>query len=48
MRRLFLFVLLLLLIAVAIGVAVLGAFPPAPHQHPVQKVLPNDRLGHGS
>jgi Na+/proline symporter len=48
MRRLFFVVLLLLLVLAAIGVAFLGAFPPAPHQQPVQKVLPNSQLGHGS
>ncbi len=46
MRRLFLIVPLLILTIVAVGIVVLGAFPPAPHVAPVQKVLPNDRFGH--
>lgn len=46
MRRLFLIVLLLVVSIVAVGIVVLGAFPPAPHTAPVQKVLPNDRFGH--
>jgi hypothetical protein len=45
MRRLFFFVLLLGLVIVAAGIVVLGAFPPAPHIQPVQKILPNDRFG---
>ncbi len=48
MRRLFFVVLLLLLVAIGVGVLVLGAFPPAPHVQTIQKVLPNDRFGHGS
>ncbi len=47
MRRLFLAVLLLLVIAAGIWVLMLGAFPPAPRQQTIQKVLPNDRLGRG-
>jgi hypothetical protein len=48
MRRLFLLVLLLLAVIVVVGVVLLGAFPPAPHIHPVEKVLPNDRFSHGT
>jgi len=48
MRRLFLLVLLLLVVVAGVGMLMLGAFPPAPHVHPVQKVLPNDQLAHGS
>ena len=45
-RRLLLLVLLLGFTIVAVGIVVLGAFPPAPHVAPVQKVLQNDRFGH--
>ncbi len=48
MRRLFFVVLLLLLVAASVGMLMLGAFPPAPHQQTIQKVLPNDRFGHGA
>ncbi len=42
MRNLFLIVVLGLLLIGAAAILVLGAFPPDPHPHPVQKVLPND------
>ena len=42
MLRVFLIVLAAGLIALAAGVAYLGAFPPAPHEQTVDKVLPND------
>jgi len=42
MLRVFLIVLAAGLIALAIGVAYLGAFPPAPHEQTIEKVLPND------
>lgn len=48
MRRLFFMVLLLLVVIAGLGLLMLGAFPPAPRQHEIQKVLPNDRFGHGS
>ncbi len=48
MRGLFFAVLLLLLVAASVGVLMLGAFPPAPHEQTIQKVLPNDRFGHAS
>ncbi len=48
MRRFFLLVLLLGFVIVAVGMVMLGAFPPAPHIKPVEKVLPNDRFSHGT
>jgi hypothetical protein len=48
MRRLFLLVVLLIVVVAVVGVLMLGAFPPAPATHPVQKVLPNDQFSHGS
>ena len=48
MRRLFLLVLLLGFVVIAVGMVMLGAFPPAPHVQSIEKVLPNDRFGHGS
>jgi hypothetical protein len=45
MRRLFFLVLLLGFTILAVGIVVLGAFPPAPHIQPVQKVLPNEHFG---
>jgi hypothetical protein len=44
MRNFFLLGVVVLLILAAIGVALLGAFPPEPQPHTVQKVLPNDRF----
>ncbi len=44
MRNTFVLIVLIATIAVAAGVIMLGAFPPDPHPHPVQKVLPNDRF----
>jgi hypothetical protein len=47
MIRIFLFVVLAGLVAVIGGVLVLGAFPPTPQPHPVEKVVPNDKfVGH--
>lgn len=42
MRRVFLIVVVLGVLLIGGGIAYLGAFPPPPHQQPVQKVLPND------
>jgi hypothetical protein len=44
MRKVLLFVLLLGLIGAAAGLLALGAFPPQPTPHAVQKVLPNDKF----
>lgn len=44
MSRIFLIVVAVGLVVIAVGVLVLGAFPPSPHQQPVQRVLPNDRF----
>ncbi len=43
--RIFLFVVLAGVVAVVGGVLVLGAFPPSPHPHAIEKVVPNDRFG---
>ena len=44
MSRAFLIVVVVLLALLAVGVVVLGAFPPKPHQVPVEHVLQNDHL----
>jgi hypothetical protein len=44
MIRIFFFVVLAGLVAIAGGVLMLGAFPPTPHQQPVEKVVPNDKF----
>ncbi|WP_158258634.1 hypothetical protein [Rhodopila globiformis] len=44
MIRVFLFVIAAGLLLMAVGVVMLGAFPPAPHPHAVEKVVPNDRF----
>jgi hypothetical protein len=46
MRRIFLLVLALGAVLLAALLLALGAFPPEPSPHPVQKVLPNDRFVH--
>ena len=42
--RIFLFVVAAGLLLMAIGVVMLGAFPPTPQPHAVEKVVPNDRF----
>jgi hypothetical protein len=44
MTRIFFVVVLIGLLLLAGGVAYLGMFPPNPVQHPVEKVLPNDKF----
>lgn len=44
MNRFFLLVVAIGLLVIGAAVFVLGAFPPTPVPHPVQKVLPNDRF----
>jgi hypothetical protein len=44
MRTALLIVVLLGLLFAAGGVLFLGAFPPQPHTHAVQEILPNDRF----
>jgi hypothetical protein len=45
MIRIFLFVVLAGIVAIGGGVLMLGAFPPKPQPHTVEKVVPNDRFG---
>lgn len=44
MSRIFLLVVAIGLVVIVVGVLVLGAFPPGPDPHPVQRVLPNDKF----
>jgi hypothetical protein len=44
MTRFFLIVLVVGLLFVGLAVVLLGSFPPNPSQHPVEKVLPNDKF----
>jgi hypothetical protein len=44
MTRIFLIVLVIGLVVVGVGVVLLGSFPPNPSQHPIEKVLPNDKF----
>jgi hypothetical protein len=44
MIRIFLIVVTTGLVLLGIAVAFLGAFPPNPPPHPVEKVLPNDKF----
>jgi hypothetical protein len=44
MIRIFFFVVLAGLVAIAGGLLMLGAFPPTPQPHPVEKVVPNDKF----
>ncbi len=47
MIRIFLAVVAVGLIILVGGVLILGAFPPTPASHPVEKVMPNDKFtGH--
>lgn len=47
MIRIFLAVVLVGIVLLGAGIVYLGAFPPAPHPQPVEKVLPNDKFqGH--
>ena len=46
MLRIFLFVIALGVLLGIGAVIYLGAFPPNPHPHTVEKTLPNDKLGH--
>ena len=44
MIRIFFFVVLAGLVASAGGMLMLGIFPPSPHPHAVEKVVPNDKF----
>jgi hypothetical protein len=44
MARIFLFVVAAGLVVLAAAVVILGAYPPNPVSHPVEKVLPNDKF----
>lgn len=47
MSRFFLIVVAAGLLLIGVAVVILGAFPPNPAQHPVQRTLPNDKFqGH--
>ena len=48
MYRLLILFLLLCFVVVGVGMVMLGAFPPSPSVHTIEKVLPNDRFGHAS
>ena len=48
MGRLFVLVIVVGLALLAVAVVLLGAFPPDPHQHQIEKVLPNDRFQHAT
>jgi hypothetical protein len=47
MNRIFLLIVLAGLVLIGAGALLLGAFPPAPHVQPVEKVLPNDQFKGG-
>ena len=44
MVRIFLIVIAAGLIILGVAVLMLGAYPPNPATHPVEKVLPNDKF----
>jgi hypothetical protein len=44
MTRIFLIVLVVGLLLLGVVMVVLGTFPPNPSQHPIEKVLPNDKF----
>ncbi len=44
MSRIFLVVVAVGLVVAVIAILAIGAFPPHPDPHPVQKVLPNDKF----
>jgi hypothetical protein len=44
MTRIFLIVVAAGILLLSVGALILGAFPPSPSPHQVQKVLPNDRF----
>ena len=44
MIRIFLIVFAAGLVVLAAAVVILGAYPPSPTTHPVEKVLPNDKF----
>jgi hypothetical protein len=44
MIRIFLAVIAAGLLILMVGLLMLGAFPPTPQPHPVEKVVPNDKF----
>jgi hypothetical protein len=44
MIRIFLAAVMVCLLLLGAGIALLGIFPPDPHQQKVEKVLPNDKF----
>ena len=44
MTRIFLIVVVAGVLRLSVGALILGAFPPNPSPHQVEKVLPNDRF----
>ena len=47
MSRIVLIVVAAVLVLLGAGALLLGAFPPAPHVQPVERVLPNDQFKGG-
>jgi hypothetical protein len=44
MIRIFLAVIAAGLLILMVGLLMLGAFPPTPQPHPVERVVPNDKF----
>jgi hypothetical protein len=44
MIRIFLAVIAAGLLILMVGLLMLGAFPPTPQSHPVERVVPNDKF----
>jgi hypothetical protein len=48
MNRIFLVVVVAVAVLLGAGALLLGAFPPNPHEQPIEKTLPNDQFKSGS
>jgi hypothetical protein len=44
MNRIFLVVVVAVVVLLGAGALLLGAFPPNPHEQPIEKTLPNDQF----